>query len=128
MRRDCFNPVVHALARGRNLKLFTQAVVAIDGSKFKAVNSRDNNFTPNKIARRQEQIEQSIQRYLDALETADRMQPAEVEAKTERLREKIETLREQMRDLDRAAELLNDLLGKQVSLTDPDSRFRNGIV
>jgi hypothetical protein len=72
----------------RDLKLFTQAVVAIDGSKFKAVNSRDNNFTPNKIARRQEQIEQSIQRYLDSLETADRTQPAEVETKTERLREK----------------------------------------
>jgi transposase len=106
----------------RDLKLFTQAVVAIDGSKFKAVNSRDNNFTPNKIARRQEQIEQSIQRYLDALETADRTQPAEVEAKTERLREKIETLREQMRDLNRAAELLNDLPEKQISLTDPDSR------
>ncbi|HDR8929353.1 TPA: IS1182 family transposase, partial [Burkholderia vietnamiensis] len=106
----------------RDLKLFTQAVVAIDGSKFKAVNSRDNNFTPNKIAKRQEQIEQSIQRYLDALETADRTQPAEVEAKTERLGEKIETLREQMRDLDRAAELLNDLPEKQVSLTDPDSR------
>src|SRR5579871_2747829 len=69
----------------RDLKLFTQAVVAIDGSKFKAVNSRDNNFTPNKIAKRQEQIEQSIQRYLDTLETADRTQPAEVEAKTERL-------------------------------------------
>jgi len=106
----------------RDLKLFTQAVVAIDGSKFKAVNSRDSNFTPNKIARRQEQIEQSIQRYLDALETADRTQPVEVEAKTKRLREKIETLREQMRDLDHAAELLNDLPGKQVSLTDPDSR------
>jgi transposase len=106
----------------RDLKLFTQAVVAIDGSKFKAVNSRDNNFTPNKIARRQEQIEQSIQRYLDALETADRTQPAEVEAKTECLREKIETLREQMRDLKRAAELLNDLPEKQISLTDPDSR------
>jgi transposase len=106
----------------RDLKLFTQAAVAIDSSKFKAVNSRDNNFTPNKIEKRQQQIEQSIQRYLDALDTADRTQPAEVEAKTERLREKIETLREQMRDLDRAAELLKDLPEKQVSLTDPDSR------
>jgi hypothetical protein len=106
----------------RDLKLFTQAVVAIDGSKFKAVNSRDNNFTPNKIAKRQEQIEQSIQRYLNALETADRTQSAEVEAKTERLREKIGTLREQMRDLDHAAELLNELPDKQISLTDPDSR------
>ncbi|QYD68773.1 IS1182 family transposase [Paraburkholderia edwinii] len=106
----------------RDLKLFTQAVVAIDSSKFKAVNSRDQNFTPNKIERRQEQIEQSIQRYLDALETADRTQPPEVEAKTDRLREKIQTLREQMRDLDRAATLLNNLPEKQVSLTDPDSR------
>ncbi|MGF6573892.1 hypothetical protein ABH945_006014 [Paraburkholderia sp. GAS333] len=59
--------------------------MAIDGSKFKAVNSRDNNFTPNKVAKRQEQIEQNIQRYLEALESADRTQPAEVEAKTERL-------------------------------------------
>jgi transposase len=106
----------------RDLKLFTQAAVAIDGSKFKAVNSRDQNFTPNKIARRQEQIEQSIQRYLDALDTADRTQPVEVEAKTERLREKIDRLREQMRDLDHAAKLLNELPEKQISLTDPDSR------
>ncbi|CAB3805007.1 IS1182 family transposase [Paraburkholderia fynbosensis] len=106
----------------RDLKLFTQAIVAIDSSKFKAVNSRDRNFTPNKIERRQQQIEQSIQRYLDALETADRTQPGEVEAKTKRLREKIDTLREQMRDLKRAGELLKDLPEKQVSLTDPDSR------
>ena len=106
----------------RDLKLFTQAIIAIDSSKFKAVNSRDQNFTPNKIERRQEQIEQSIQRYLDALETADRTQPAEVEAKTKRLREKIDMLREQMRDLARAGEILKNLPGKQISLTDPDSR------
>ena len=63
---------------------FAQAVVAIDSSKFKAVNSRDRNFAPNKIAKRQEQIEQSIQRYLDAMETADRTQPAEAGASTAR--------------------------------------------
>jgi exonuclease VII large subunit len=83
----------------RELKLFSEAIVAIDSSKFKAVNSRDRNFTPNKVERRQQQIEESIQRYLDALETADRTQPAEVEAKTERLRERIKTLREQMKQL-----------------------------
>ena len=60
--------------------------MAIDSSKFKAVNSRDRNFTPGKVDKRQQQIEESIQRYLTALETADRTQPAEVEAKTERLR------------------------------------------
>ena len=70
----------------RDLKLFSQAVVAIDGSKFKAVNSRDCNFTNGKIDKRQEQIEESIQRYLNALEAADRTQPVELEAKTARLR------------------------------------------
>ena len=106
----------------RDLKLFTQAIVAIDSSKFKAVNSRDRNFTPGKVDKRQEQIEESIQRYLTALETADRTQPAEVEAKTERLREKISTLREQMRRMDAIREELKQQPDEQISLTDPDAR------
>jgi transposase len=106
----------------RDLKLFTQAIVAVDSSKFKAVNSRDRNFTPGKVDKRQEQIEGSIQRYLKALETADRTQPAEVEAKTERLREKISTLREQMRRMDAIREELKQRPDKQISLTDPDAR------
>ncbi|MDR0213963.1 MAG: IS1182 family transposase [Comamonas sp.] len=110
------------IAMCRQLKLFSQAIVAIDGSKFKAVNSRDCNFTPGKIDRRQEQIEQSIQRYLHALEIADRTQPAEVEAKTERLQEKIKKLREQMRRLDGLREQLKGLPDRQISLTDPDAR------
>jgi len=106
----------------RELKLFTQAIVAIDSSKFKAVNSRDRNFTPNKVDRRQQQIEESIRRYLGALETADRTQPVEVEAKTERLREKIETLRGQMRRMDTMREQLKSAPDEQISETDPDSR------
>ncbi|SEF35534.1 IS1182 family transposase [Variovorax sp. NFACC27] len=109
----------------RELKLFTSAVVAIDGSKFKAVNSRDRNFTPGKIDGRQKQIEQSIQRYLDALETADRTQPAEVEAKTERLQDKIKKLRNQMKQLDDTREELKDEPDGQRSLTDPDARSMN---
>ena len=109
----------------RELKLFTHAIVAIDGSKFKAVNSRDRNFTAGKIDARQRQIEQSIQRYLDALETADRTQPAEVEAKTERLTDKIKKLREQMRELDRTKEQLKDEPDGQRSTTDPDARSMN---
>jgi len=109
----------------RELKLFTQAIVAIDGSKFKAVNSRDRNVTPAKIDARQRQIEQSIQRYLDALETADRTQPAEVEAKTERLQDKIQRLREQMRQLDETKEQLKHEPDGQRSTTDPDSRSMN---
>jgi len=109
----------------RELKLFTQAIVAIDGSKFKAVNNRDRDVTPAKIDARQRQIEQSIQRYLDALETADRTQPAEVEAKTERLQDKIKRLREQMRQLDETKEQLKHEPDGQRSTTDPDSRSMN---
>jgi transposase len=106
----------------RDLKLFSQALVAIDGSKFKAVNSRDRNFTPGKIDKRQQQIEESIQRYLNALETADRTQPAELEAKTDRLQEKIERLRRQMRQLDNTKEQLRTQPDGQLSLTDRDAR------
>jgi len=109
----------------RELKLFTQAIVAIDGSKFKAVNSRDRNVTPAKIDARQRQIEQSIQRYLDALETADRTQPAQVEAKSERLQDKIKRLREQMRQLEETKEQLKHEPDGQRSTTDPDSRSMN---
>ena len=108
----------------RELKLFSEAMVAIDGSKFKAVNNRDRNFTPGKIDRRAcSRSKRASQRYLSALDTADRTQPAEVEAKTERLQEKISTLREQMRQLRRdrgaAASTQPD---EQLSLTDPDAR------
>lgn len=106
----------------RQLKLFSQALVAIDGSKFKAVNSRDRNFTPGKIDKRQQQIEQSIQRYLSALDTADRTQPAELESKTERLNDKIGRLREQMRRLDGIKKQLKTQPDGQLSLTDPDAR------
>jgi transposase len=106
----------------RDLKLFSQALVAIDGSKFKAVNTRDKNFTAGKIEKRQQQIEESIQRYLDALDTADRTQPAEFEAKTTRLKGKIEHLRQQMRALDDVRDKLKDQPDGQLSMTDADAR------
>jgi hypothetical protein len=106
----------------RQLRLFSQAIVAIDSSKFKAVNSRDRNFTPSKVDKRQQQIEQSIERYLAALETADRTQPAEVEAKSARLREKIQTLRAQTRRMNAIREELKHQPDEQLSQTDPDAR------
>lgn len=106
----------------RDLKLFSQAMVAIDGSKFKAVNSRDCNFTHGKIDKRQQQIEESIQRYMTALETADRTQPVELEAKTVRLQDKIARLRQQMRELDVVRQELKTQPDGQISTTDPDAR------
>ena len=105
-----------------NLKLFSQAAVAIDGSKFKAVNSRDRNFTPTKVEARKKQIEESIQRYLDVLEKADRTQPGEFVAKTDRLKDKIETLRAQMRRMKSIEEQLAKQAEPQISMTDPDAR------
>jgi transposase len=107
----------------RELKLLTQAIVAIDGSKFKAVNARDRNFTPNKVQKRQEQIEESIKRYLDALDTADRTQgPAEFKVKAERLQDKLKTMREQMHRMKQIEQRLKSEPGAQLSLTDRDAR------
>ena len=107
----------------RELKLFSQAIVAIDGSKFKAVNARDKNFTPNKVQKRQEQIEESIKRYLEALDTADRTQgPAEFKAKAERLQDKLKTMREQIRRMKQIEQRLKAEPTGQLSLTDRDAR------
>lgn len=106
----------------RELKLFTEAVVAIDGSKFKAVNNRERNYTPGKVERRERELEESIQRYLDALDTADRTQPIEVQAKTERLRGKIQKMRQRLQELQAVKAQLETLPDRQLSQTDPDAR------
>lgn len=110
----------------RDLQLFSQAVVAIDGSKFKAVNSRDCNFTETKIDKRQLQVEENIQRYLTLLETADRTERSGLDGvmqgKTMRIKEKIAQLRDQLRELDGVREQLKTLPGGQLSTTDPDAR------
>jgi len=116
----------------QQLGLFTEALVAIDGSKFKAVNNRDRNFTSAKLKRRMEEIESSISRYLTALDTADRQEPSIAKARTERLQDKIAALKTQMRALKEVEVKLNEAPDKQISLTDPDARSMktrgNGIV
>ena len=106
----------------RQLNLFSQAVVAIDGSKFKAVNNRDKNFTPHKLEQRMKQIDESIERYLNALDTADRTQPADLEARTTHLQEKLVKLKKQMHYLRDIEQQLKQQPDKQLSQTDPDAR------
>jgi len=109
----------------RKLDLFSQAVVAIDGSKFKAVNNRDRNFTSAKIERRMKQIEESIERYLAAMDTADRAEPDVAQAKTARLQDKIAALKEQMQQLKQFQVRMLAAPDQQLSLTDPDARSMN---
>jgi len=106
----------------RRLKLFTSAVVAIDGSKFKAVNNRDKNYTVAKVTGRMEQIDTSIARYLRALDRADREESDVAEDKSVRLKEKIAGLRRQMQALKEMEQRVQDAPDQQVSLTDPDAR------
>ena len=111
------------IALCRAMGLLTQASVAIDGSKFKAVNNRDKNFTRAKMERRMAQIEESVARYLQQLDTADRQEPSEaLQTKTSRLKEKIETLKQQMRRLEGLKVEMLAAPDQQISLTDPDAR------
>lgn len=106
----------------QQLNFFTEALVAIDGSKFKAVNNRDRNFTRAKLQRRMEEIESSISRYLAEMDTADRQAPEIAQAKTERLSDKISALKAQMQKLKEVEVKLERSADKQISLTDPDAR------
>ncbi len=97
--------------------------MAIDGSKFKAVNSRDKNFTRAKMTRRLKQIEESVERYLHQLDSADRQEPSQARTtKTVRLNDKIVTLKEEMRRLEKLEAEMLATPDKQISLTDADAR------
>ena len=107
----------------RAMGLLTEASVAIDGSKFKAVNNRDRNFTRAKMDRRMAQIEESVARYLQQLDTADRQEPSEaLKTKTSRLKDKIAKLKEQMQNLKKLQVQMLAAPDQQISLTDPDAR------
>ncbi len=107
----------------RQLNLFAEACVAIDGSKFKAVNTRDKNFTRAKMTRRLKQIEDSVERYLHQLDSADRQEPSLARTtKTVRLNDKIATLKEEMKRLEEVEAEMLATPDKQISLTDADAR------
>ena len=107
----------------REMGLLATASVAIDGSKFKAVNNRDKNFTRAKVERRRAQLEESVARYLSQLDTADRQEPTEaLAAKVTRLTEKLTKLKEEMGKLAVYEKQMLASPDQQISLTDPDSR------
>jgi len=118
IRRVCSQFIVLC----RSLELFSEAIVAIDGSKFKAVNNRDKNFTDRKLQARMAQLEESIGRYLAELDRADREPTAVSDAQVCRLKEKITRIKAQMKHLDEIGRQMQDAPDRQISLTDPDAR------
>jgi transposase/macrodomain Ter protein organizer (MatP/YcbG family) len=126
-RKDCGSAIQQVCVRFvelcRQMGLLTTASVAIDGSKFKAVNTRDKNFTRGKVERRRAQLEESVARYLAQLDTADRQEPSEeLAAKTAHLREKLVKLEGEMQRLAAMEKSMLASPDQQISLTDPDSR------
>ena len=106
----------------RSLNLFSEAIVAIDGSKFKAVNNRDKNFTDRKLKARMQQLEDSIARYLVELDRADR-EPTDVpEGKVAHLKDKVAAVKVQMQRLKQIGTQMSNAPDGQISLTDPDAR------
>ena len=130
IRRVCRQFVVLC----RSLNLFSEAIVAIDGSKFKAVNNRDKNFTDHKLKARMQQLEESIARYLADLDRADRDPTLVTEARAEHLKQKVETVKAEMQRLKQIGKQMAAAPDGQVSLTDPDahsmatSGHRTGVV
>jgi len=106
----------------RKLELFSDAVIAIDGSKFKGVNTRDKNFTKAKIKYRLDQIDESIARYLSQIASADRRDDSVANHKIERLEIKIRKLNDEIKKLNKVESQLSNTSDKQVSLTDPDAK------
>ena len=106
----------------RRIGLLDVKTVAVDGSKFKAVNTRDRNFTKGKLKRRRDQIDESINRYLAELESADRKETTTANLKSERINEKIKMLDREMKHLDEIESQIAASPDQQISLTDPDAR------
>ncbi|GJL56985.1 MAG: DDE transposase [Nitrospirales bacterium] len=106
----------------KKLNLFAEAFVAIDGSKFKAVNNRDRNFTKAKMQRRLQQIAESLERYLSQIASADRQEAAVATDKTQRLKDKIAALKTEMARLQTLEVQMSQKPDQQLSLTDPDAR------
>ncbi|GEP07853.1 hypothetical protein MOX02_58910 [Methylobacterium oxalidis] len=118
IQADCCQFVVLC----RQLGLLAGGVVALDGSRFKAVNTRDRNFTPAAVRRRIAQVEASIARYFAALDTADRQEDEVAHVRKVRIAERLDALRTRMRELQAMKTLVEAAPDRQISLTDPDAR------
>jgi transposase len=107
----------------RQIGLFTRPLAAIDGSKFKGVNARDKNFTRGKVRTRLEKLNETIVRYMTALDAADRQESMDAPSGSRRLRDKLARLKAQMQKLKALEAAVEASPDKQVSLTDPDTRL-----
>ena len=106
----------------KNIGMFNNSALAIDGSKFKAVNSKDNNYTVAKLKARIQQTEERVSRYLEELEFADRQPDKVPQARVAHLTERMEAAKLLLGRLNEIGDALPNIVDKQISMSDPDSR------
>lgn len=106
----------------KRLNMFAESLIAIDGSRFKAVNNRDRNFTKAKVKRRIAAINKSLERYFDQLESLDRQEQQIPKVKTEHINKQTQSLKRQMKEVEAIEAIIELASDKQISLTDPDAR------
>jgi len=111
----------HFVTICREMGMFSNGVVAIDGSKFKAVNSKPNNFTPQKAKDHIERVEASIEKYLKQLDEVDSEDVPE--KKVQVMKDKLDWLKKRLGELQEIKKVVETHPDKQISLTDPDARL-----
>jgi transposase len=107
----------------RELELFGGQLVAIDGSRFKAVNSRRRNVTKPKLKELMEKTDKAIREYLEELDAADEEERGDQQPTAAELQEKIEKLKARKQGYQELQEWLEESGESQISLTDPDARL-----
>jgi transposase len=111
----------------KSLDLYGKELVSIDGSKFKALNSRKNNFTKKKLDKMNTELDETIEKYMHDLEENDKKEDKIKVPTAEELKRKIEKLKvkkENLKDLKKQMEENNQ---SQISLTDPESRLMKDV-
>jgi len=107
----------------RKLDLFSQSMIAIDGSKFKAVNNRKKNDLQGSMKRRISRVKKHIEDYIQLLDAKDKNEPISDERDVPELRDKLESLQKHLEELKQREAAVKAQPDKQISETDPDSRL-----
>jgi transposase len=110
----------------KELGLYGRELVGIDGSKFRAVNGKDRNYSEEKLKRRLQWLEEKIEKYLRALQEGDAAEANEPALTAEELGSKTEKLQERQRAYEELKKQLAESGEKQISLTDPEARLMKG--
>lgn len=120
--KDCITKVFKEFNKFcMGLKLFSKSYISIDGSKFKAVNAKDNNFTLNKLDDRIKRLDEHISLYMEELDAFDREE--ERKLSKDELQHKLDVCKERKERYEKYRNALEKSGEKQLSLTDPNARL-----